>query len=81
MERAIIHYIKKESGKVDGSKDEDSINRIFDKIDSEINKVRKREVKRARNKRLKEWKRLAGLNCGHNNRKKRLKGRSKRGQL
>ena len=78
MQRAIRKYIKKESEKLDFSSGKDYINQTFDMIDSEIDKTRRREIERARNKKLKEWKRSERLNYGHDNRKKRMKGKSRR---
>ncbi|MCK4446997.1 MAG: hypothetical protein KAW56_07940 [Candidatus Marinimicrobia bacterium] len=80
MQRAIRKYIKKESEKLDFSSGKDHINQTFDMLDFEIDKVKRREIKRARSKKLKEWKRWGRLNCGHNNKKKRMKGRSKNGR-
>ena len=56
MERAIKHYIKKESGRLNDSEDKGEINKTFDRIGSEIDKVGKRETKKARRKKLKELK-------------------------
>lgn len=80
MQRAIRKYIKKESEKIDFSSGKDHINQTFDMLDSEIDEVKRKEIKRTRNKKLKEWKRLEDLNCWHNNRKKRMKGRSRNGR-
>jgi hypothetical protein len=78
MQKAIRKYLKKESEKVDSSMGKDYINQTFDMLDYEIDKAKRREIKRARRKKLGEWKRIERMNCGHNNRKKRLKGKSRR---
>lgn len=78
MQKAIRQYLKKEAEKIDSSMGEDYINQTFDMLDSEIDKAKRREIKRARRKKLREWKRLEKMNCGHRN-KKKLKGREKRG--
>ena len=78
MQKAIRKYLKKEAEKIDGSMGKGYINQTFDMLDSEIDKAKRREIKRARRKKLGEWKRIEKMNCGHNNRKKRLKGKSRR---
>ena len=70
MQKAIRKYLKKESERIDGSMGKDYINQTFDMLDSEIDKAKRREIKRARRKKLGEWKRIEKMNCGHNNRKK-----------
>jgi len=77
MQKAIRKYLKKESEKIDGSMGRDYINQTFDILDSEIDKAKRREIKRARRKKLGEWKRIEKMNCGHD-KKRRLKGRSRR---
>jgi len=77
MQKAIRKYVKKESEKLDISMGENYINQTFDMLDSEIDKAKRREIKRARRKKLGEWKRIEKMNCGHN-KKRRLKGRSRR---
>jgi len=78
VQRAIRKYVEKESEKLDISLGKDRINQTFDMLDSEIDKVKKKEIKRARNKKLREWKRLGRLNFRHNNKKKKLKRGSRR---
>ena len=77
MQKAIRKYLKKEAEKMNTSMGKDYINQTFDMLDSEIDKAKRREVKRARRKKLGEWKRIEKINCGHN-KKRRLKGRSRR---
>lgn len=77
MQKAIRKCIKKETEKMDSSKGEDYINQTFDMVDSEIDKAKRREIKRARKKKLREWKRIEKMNCGQN-KKRRSKGRSRR---
>jgi len=77
MQKAIRKYLKKESERIDSSMGKDYINQTFDLLDSEIDKAKRREIKRARRKKLGEWKRTEKMNCGHI-KKKRLKGRSRR---
>ncbi|MBA7574156.1 hypothetical protein ES695_08230 [Candidatus Atribacteria bacterium 1244-E10-H5-B2] len=77
MQKAIRKYLKKEAERIDSSMGKDYINQTFDMLDSEIDKAKRREIKRARRKKLGEWKRIEKMNCGHN-KKKRLKGRSRR---
>ena len=77
MQKAIKKYLKKEAEKMDSSMGKDYINQTFDMLDSEIDKAKRREIKRARKKKLREWKRIEKMNCGHN-KKRRLRGRSKR---
>ena len=71
MQRAINHYIKKRSKNIDNAEHlgESFINQYFDLIDDEINQVRKAEIKKAREKKLKEWRKREKLNCGRNNKK------------
>ncbi|GAH66571.1 unnamed protein product [marine sediment metagenome] len=78
MQKAIRKYLKKEAEKIDTNMGKNYINQTFDMLDSEIDKAKRREIKRARRKKLGEWKRIEKMNCGHNNRKKRLKGKSRR---
>ena len=80
MQRAIRKYIKKESKKIDRSMGEDYINQTFDMLDSEIDKVRRGEIKRARRKKLREWKRIEKENCRHDG-GKRLKKKKRRGKI
>ena len=75
MQKAIRKYVKKESEKLDISLGEDYINQTFDMLDSEIDRAKRREIKRARRKKLGEWKRIEKMNCGHLNSRKR--GRKK----
>jgi hypothetical protein len=77
MQKAIRKYLKKESEKINTSRGKDYINQTFDMLDSEIDKAKRREIKRARRKKLGECKRIEKMNCGHN-KKRRLKGRSRR---
>jgi len=65
MQRAINHYIKKRSVNINGELGEDHINQTFDLIDDEINQVRRIEIKKAREKKLREWRRKEKLNCRH----------------
>jgi len=76
MQRAINHYIKKRSVNINSGLGEDHINQTFDLIDDEINQVRRAEIKKAREKKLMEWRKKEKLNCRHNN--KKMKGRSRR---
>ncbi len=77
MQKAIRKYLKKESEKIDSSMGKDRIDQAFDMLDSNIDKAKTREIKRARRKKLGEWKRIEKMNCGHT-KKRRLKGRSRR---
>jgi len=77
MKKAIRKYVKKESEKLDISLGENYINQTFDMLDSELDRAKRREIKEARRKKLREWKRIEKMNCGHN-KKRRLKGRSRR---
>jgi hypothetical protein len=77
MQKAIRKYLKKESEKIDSSMGKDHIDQAFDILDSNIDKAKRREIKRARRKKLGEWKRIEKMNCGHI-KKRRLKGRSRR---
>ena len=76
MQRAINHYIKKRSVNINSGLGEDHINQTFDLIDDEINQVRRAEIKKAREKKLMEWRKKEKLNCRHNN--KKMKGRLRR---
>jgi len=69
MQRAINHYIKKRSVNINSGLGEDHINQTFDLIDDEINQVRRAEIKKAREKKLMEWRKREKLNCRHNNKK------------
>ena len=71
MQRAINHYIKKRSKNIDSAEHpgESFINQYFDLIDDEINQVRRVEIKKAREKKLIEWRKREKLNCGRNNKK------------
>jgi len=71
MQRAINHYIKKRSVNINSGLGEDHINQTFDLIDDEINQVRKAEIKKARKKKLMEWRKREKLNCRHDNKKLR----------
>ena len=77
MQKAIRKYLKKEAEKMDSRLGKNYINQTFDMLDSEIDKAKRREVKRDRRKKLGEWKRIEKMNCGHN-KKRRLGGRSRR---
>jgi len=66
MQRAINHYIKKRSVNINSGLGEDHINQTFDLIDDEINQVKKVEIKKARTKKLIEWRRRKKLNCKYN---------------
>jgi len=77
MQKAIRKYLNKEAEKMDIGLGEDYINQTFDMLDSEVDKAKRREIKRARRKKLGEWKRIEKMNYGHN-KKRRLKGRSRR---
>ena len=70
MQKAIRKYLRKESEKINTSMGENYINQTFDMLDSEIDKAKRREIKRARRKKLGELKRIEKMNCGHNNRKR-----------
>lgn len=76
MQKAIRKYLKKEAEKINASLGKDYINQTFDMLDSEIDKAKRREIKKARRKKLGEWKRIEKMNCGHN-KKRRLRGRSR----
>ena len=69
MQRAINHYIKKRSENINSGLGEEHINQTFDLIDDEINQVRKVEIKKAREKKLREWRKKEKLNCGRNNKR------------
>ena len=77
MQKAIRKYLKKEAEKIDSSLGKDYIDQTFDMLDSEIDRAKRREIKRARKKKSGEWKRIEKMDCGHN--KKRLKRGTKRG--
>lgn len=77
MQKAIRKYLKEESEKIDSSMGKDHIEQAFDMLDSNIDKAKTREIKRARRKKLGEWKRMEKTNCGHVE-KRRLKGKSRR---
>jgi len=77
MQKAIRKYLKKESEKIDSSIGKDHIEQAFDMLDSNIDKAKTREIKRARRKKLGEWKRIEKMNCGHIE-KKRSRGKSRR---
>jgi len=77
MQKAIRKYVNKEAEKLDISLGENYINQTFDMLDSEIDRAKRREIKRARRKKLGEWKRIEKMNCGHS-KKRRLKGKSRR---
>ena len=66
MQRAINHYIKKRSVNINSGLGEDHINQTFDLIDDEINQVRRAEIKKAREKKLMEWRKKEKLNCRRN---------------
>jgi len=70
MQKAIRKYLRKESEKINTSMGKNYINQTFDMLDSEIDKAKRREIKRARRKKLGELKRIEKMNCGHNNRKR-----------
>jgi len=76
MQRAINHYIKKRSVNINSGLGEDHINQTFDLIDNEINQVRRAEIKKAREKKLMEWRKREKLNHGQSN--KKMKGRLRR---
>lgn len=76
MQKAIRKYLKKEAEKMDSRLGKDYIDQTFDMLDSEIDKAKRREIKRARRKKLGEWKRIEKMNCGHDE-KRRLRGRSR----
>jgi uncharacterized protein (UPF0305 family) len=69
MQRAIKHYIKKRARNINNAEHlgESFINQFFDLIDDEINQVRRVEIKKAREKKLEEWRKIEKLNYGHNN--------------
>jgi len=54
MHRAISHYIKKKAAKINKEKSEDYINQTFDLIESEIDLVKRTEIKKFRIKKLRE---------------------------
>jgi len=66
MQRAINHYIKKRSVNINSGLGEDHINQTFDLIDDEINQVRRSEIKKARKKKLMEWRKREKLNGKYN---------------
>jgi hypothetical protein len=65
VQRAIKHYIKKRSRNINNVEHprESFINQFFDLIDDEINQVRRVEIKKAREKKLEEWRKKEKLNC------------------
>ena len=68
MQRAIRHYIQERSDylkDVSGS----YINQTFLNIEREIIQIIKMEIKKAREKKLMEWRRKEKLNCRHNDKK------------
>ena len=71
MQRAIKKYIKKRSRLIDKAEHSgvSFINQIFELIDDEINEVRRVEIKKAREKKLMEWRRKEKLNGRHNNKR------------
>ena len=78
MQKAIRKYLKKEAERIDSNLGKDYINQTFDMLDSEIDKAKRREIKRARRKKLKEWKWLEKMNCRRDN-EKILKRKTKKG--
>ena len=80
MQKAIRKYLKKESEKIDSNLGKDYIDQTFDMLDSEIDKAKRREIKRARRKKLGEWKRIEKMNCGQS-KKKKSRGRLKKWQV
>ena len=78
MQKAIRKYLKKEAEKMDSRLGKDYIDQTFDMLDSEIDKAKRREVKRARRKKLGEWKRIEKMDCGHNKKRRLRGGRSRR---
>jgi len=78
MQKAIRKYLKKEAGKMNASRGKDYIEQAFDMLDSEIDEAKRREVKRARRKKLGEWKRLERMNCRSDNKKRLKRGTKKR---
>jgi len=69
MQRAINHYIKKRSENINSELGENNINQSFDLIDNEIDLVKRVEIKKAREKKLIEWRKREKLNCKHNNKR------------
>jgi len=65
MQRAIKHYIKKRSRNINNAEHsgESFINQYFDLIDDEINLVRRIEIKKAREKKLEEWRKREKIKC------------------
>lgn len=65
MNRAIKHYIKKRSRNINNAEHpgESFINQLFDLIDDEINQVRRVEIKKAREKKLREWREREKIKC------------------
>ncbi|MBA7573783.1 hypothetical protein ES708_15581 [subsurface metagenome] len=72
MQRAIKHYIKKSSEKINGKKGENHINRNFDFIEFEIDKVKRTEIKKAKKKKLREWRKEEKLNYRHASPQKKM---------
>ncbi len=72
MQRAIKHYIKKSSEKINGKKGENHINQNFDLIEFEIDKVKRTEIKKAKKKKLREWRKEEKLNCRHTSPQKKM---------
>lgn len=68
MQRAIKHYIKKRSRNINNAEHpgESFINQYFNLIDDEINQVRRVEIKKARENKLREWRKKEKLNYRHN---------------
>jgi len=69
MQRAIKHFIKKEAEKINSKKGENHINQNFDFIELEIDRVKRTEIKRAKKKKLRKWRKEEKLNCRHNDKK------------
>lgn len=69
MQRAIKHFIKKETEKINSKKGENHINQNFDFIELEIDRVKRTEIKRAKKKKLRKWRKEEKLNCRYNDKK------------
>jgi len=69
MQRAINHYIKKRAGTMNKNLDENYINGAFKMIKLEIDQVTRTEINKAKEKKLREWRKREKLNCGHNNKR------------
>ena len=69
MQRAIKHYIKKRAGTIGKDLNVNYIIGAFELIKGEVDQVTRREIKKARVKKLREWRKEKKLNCGYDNKK------------